>query len=52
MQISWITQLQRCEHSQTKNIKMDRFMGNLACIANSNVDKLFDIKENEKARLD
>lgn len=30
---------------------MDHFTGNLACVANSNVNKLFEIQENEKARL-
>lgn len=27
-------------------------MGNLACIANSNIKKLFEIQEKEQARLD
>ena len=36
---------------RTKNIKMDHFIGNFACVANSNVNKLFEIQENEKARL-
>ena len=30
---------------------MGYFFGNLACVANSNVNKLFEIQENENVRL-